>query len=121
MTTLTLTPDTLVLELGGADRVLSLKSRLTVPLTAIGEAAVVERARIDPLRAIRAPGTHLPGVVASGTFYTRGRRVFANIREGRPALVLRLRGHRYHELIVRTDDVEADLARVRTALAGVTS
>ncbi|WP_045234735.1 hypothetical protein [Deinococcus pimensis] len=121
MTNLTLTPDTLVLDLGRADRLLSLhlRSTLSVPLTSITDAHVDDEARVDWKRALKAPGTHVPGVVAAGTFYEEGRRVFANLREGQPALVLRLRGEHYDEIVVRTDDVHADLARVLAAIEEV--
>ncbi|SMB85545.1 hypothetical protein [Deinococcus hopiensis] len=116
MITLTFGPNTLILDVMGLDRLWSLKSHLELPLSHIQQVRVEEQAAIPWKEGLRAPGTHLPGVLAAGTFYTHGRKVFADIREGQPALVLELHHESYDQLIFQTDDLQADLLRIREAL-----
>ena len=117
MITLTCTPDTLDLDVRGADKLWSLKSKLSIPLAHVRQVRIDDAARLHWLDGIKAPGTHVPGVIAAGTFYRHGRKLFADIREGQPALVIELRDDRYDELIIQTQDVQGDLIRVRAALA----
>lgn len=54
------------------------------------------------LRGVRAPGTHIPGVLAIGTWRSTGATDFAIIRRHRPAVVIDLDGHPEFQRIVLT-------------------
>ncbi|MBW1638854.1 MULTISPECIES: hypothetical protein [Microbacterium] len=54
------------------------------------------------LRGIRAPGTHIPGVLAAGTWQSASGKDFVLIRRRRPSVVIDLVGAEYERLILTT-------------------
>jgi hypothetical protein len=111
--------DTLYLEVQGWDKLWALKSRLTIPLHH------VRAVRADPEVArgwwhgIRAPGTHLPGVITAGTFYQDGKRVFWDVHQPENTIVLDLEDERYDQLVVEVHDPAGVVGRIKAALGGV--
>jgi len=108
---------TLHLEVKGMDKLWALKSSLDVPL------AHVRGVRRDPeiargwYKGLRAPGMHIPGVIAAGTFYRDGKRVFWDVHRAENTLVIELADERYDALIVEVADPDATAARIREASA----
>src|SRR5687768_12512622 len=104
MVTMTLTADTLVLEVQGWDRLWSLKSRLEIALVNI------RGVRADPAiargwwKGFKAPGTHLPGVIIAGTFYQDGKRIFWDVRNPEQTIVINLNDEAYDQIIVEVAD-----------------
>ena len=72
MTEVELTRDTLIVHVRGMDRLWSLKSRLEIPLPHVLGAEVDPDVAQGWRKGLRAPGTHLPGVITAGTFYQEG-------------------------------------------------
>lgn len=106
--------DHLLIKLEGVDRVAAMKGSLVVPYSTIASAAVASPewpAVVTPWRL----GTHLPGVVAKGTFREwNGRRRFLDIDRGtKHALKLQLHGHPDY------DEVELDVADAPQVVAAV--
>ena len=110
--------DVAVLEVRGWSKLWALKSRLEIPL------ANVRGVRADPQAArgwwkgIRAPGTHIPGVIAAGTFYRDGKRVFWDVRDPERTIVIELADDDYDELIVEVADPAAEVGRIQGAREG---
>jgi hypothetical protein len=106
-----------VFEVQGWDRLWALKSRLEIPL------ANVRGVRADPdvargwWKGIRAPGTHIPGVIVAGTFYHQGKRIFWDVKDPERTIVVELADDRYDELIVEVADPAAEVARLAAARA----
>ena len=79
MVDLSISGGNLVLHVRGADKLWAFKSSLEIPLAHINEI------RADPAIAhgwwhgIRMPGTSIPGVLTTGTFYQDGKRVFWDV------------------------------------------
>ena len=117
MVEITLTDNTLHLEVQGLDKLWALKSRLTIPL------AHVQAVRADPEVArgwwhgIRAPGTQLPGVITAGTFYQQGKRVFWDVHAPENTIVLDLEDERYDQLIVEVADPAGVVRQIEAALS----
>ena len=94
----------LTLELEGWDRLWAFKSRLEIPQ------ANIRGVRADPevarglWKGIRAPGTHVPGVIIAGTYYKKGQRVFWDVKDPQKAIVIDLADERYNQLIVEVED-----------------
>jgi hypothetical protein len=117
MVELSLGPGVLILDVQGWSQLWALKSRLEIPLENI------RGARADPeiarswWKGIRAPGTHIPGVIVAGTFYHAGKRVFWDVRDAERTIVIELRDERYDQLIVEVADPMAAVSKIESVLA----
>jgi hypothetical protein len=111
-----LTEDALIVHVRGMDRLWALKSRLEIPL------AHVVGAEIDPevaqgwRKSIRAPGTHVPGVITAGTFYQEGERVFWDVHDPESTVVIHLKDDLYARLVIEVDDPPSTAAAIQRAL-----
>jgi hypothetical protein len=111
-----LTGDALIVHVRGMDRLWALKSRLEIPL------AHVVGAEIDPevtqgwRKGIRAPGTHVPGVITAGTFYQEGERVFWDVHDPESTVVIHLKDDLYARLVIEVDDPASTAAAIQGAL-----
>ena len=105
-----------MLHVRGADKLWAFKSSLEIPLVHIAGV------RTDPevvrgwYHGIRMPGTNVPGVIAAGTFYQDGKRVFWDVHDPNKTIVIDLHDERYNELVVEVDDPQAALALIQSAL-----
>jgi hypothetical protein len=109
--------DTLVVEIEGADKLWALKSRLAIPLAHV-RGATADPGILHEPKGIRAPGTHLPGVITAGTFYVDGERVFWDVHEAAKAIVIELSDERYARLVVQVADPAATVALIERAIQG---
>src|SRR5215472_16363616 len=78
---ITLTPDTLIIGIEGTDKFWALKSRLQVPLANVAAVAPAESEAREWLHGIRVGGTHMPGVISAGRFYSHGKWVFWDVHD----------------------------------------
>ncbi len=106
--------ENLVVKLGIVDTMLSVRSTMRFPLTA------VERVYFDPYvgdepRGIKAPGTHLPGVVTKGTFHSQGVKTFWNVWRGTSAVVVELSGQKFDRLVIDHNEPEAVVQQIEAA------
>lgn len=106
--------DTLVVEIEGMDKLWALKSRLEIPLANV-RGATVDPGVIKEPKGIRAPGSHLPGVITAGTFHIDGERVFWDVRDAAKTVVIELHNERYARLIVQVADPRAAVALIERA------
>ena len=117
MTEITVADGNLIFEVEGLDKLWSLRSHLRIPM------AHVARVYADPEIAqhwwlgLRMMGTHVPGVIAAGTFYQHGDWVFWDVHHPENAVVVELHDERYKKLIVEVSDPAETVARVQAALA----
>ena len=115
MVEITVADGHVVFDVQGWDQLWALKSRLEIPL------ANVRGVRADPdvargwWKGIKAPGTHLPGVIVAGTFYQDGKRIFWDVKDPERTIVVELADDRYDELIVEVEDPAAEVARLHAA------
>ncbi|MEV1045679.1 hypothetical protein [Streptomyces sp. NPDC049916] len=105
----------LVVEMEGLDKLWALKSRLTIPLAHV-RGATMDPGILGEPKGIRAPGTHVPGVITAGTFHRDGEKVFWAVRDAQKAVVVELTGaERFTRLVVEVDDPRAAVALVEQA------
>ena len=71
-------------------------------------------------KGLRAPGTHVPGVIIAGTFYQEGKRVFWDVKDPEKTIVINLADERYDELIVEVADPAEEVQRIQNAILGGT-
>jgi hypothetical protein len=104
MTEVEIAEDALIVHVKGMDRLFSLKSRLEIPLRHVLGAEVDPDVAQGWRKGLRAPGTHLPGVITAGTFYQEGNRVFWDVHDPEKAIVIRLGDERYARLVIEVED-----------------
>src|SRR5690554_449402 len=104
----------LIVTVRGLHVLWALRRRLEIPLGHIRE---VRRADPDIIergwKGIRAPGTHVPGVIVAGTYYRRGEKHFWDVSDARRAIIMDLHGESYDRLIVEVADPEGTIAMIR--------
>ncbi|WP_127509359.1 hypothetical protein [Actinoplanes solisilvae] len=105
----------LVVEIEGLDKLWSLKSSLTIPLVNV-RGATADPGMVKEPKGLRAPGTHLPGVITAGTFHQDGERVFWDVRDGARAVVIELADERYARLVIEVADPAATVALIEGAI-----
>lgn len=105
----------LVVEMAGLDKLWSLKSSLIIPLANVRGATVDPGIVKDP-KGVRAPGTHVPGVITAGTFHLDGERVFWDVRDAARAIVIELRDEQYARLVIQVDDPRTTVELIEKSL-----
>jgi len=114
MTKLSVTEGEVTIEVQGWDKLWSLKSRLEIPL----EHVIDVRLSDDPIEGIRAPGTHIPGVITAGTFVLEGNSVFWDVHDPAKTIAIDLRDERYSKLIIEVADPTEAISALKQALFG---
>ncbi|MDB5745243.1 MAG: hypothetical protein JWP72_91 [Massilia sp.] len=66
---------------------------------------------------LRIPGTHIPFVVAAGTFLKRGDRQFVYTRRRLQTVVIELADNEWTRLVIGVPDAQAEAARINAAAA----
>jgi len=107
MVDLSIESGNLVMRVEGADKLWSFKSSLEIPLQHVRGAHGDTSIARSWYHGIRAPGTHVPGVITAGTFYQHGQRVFWDVHNPDRTIVIQLHDERYDELIVEVADPKA--------------
>ena len=103
--------DTVTVRLPRASKIAGLLRDQVVPRDAVTGVDVVPDG-LAAARGLRAPGLAVPGRRKVGTWRGRGVRRLVDVRRGQPAVLLRLRGQRYDEILVGADDAAAVAARL---------
>jgi hypothetical protein len=92
---------------------------LEIPIhNVIGARPATEEAR-SWLHGMRLGGTHIPGVISAGRFYTDGQLVFWDVHDPDKAIAIQLRDERYDRLVLEVENPEQEVTRVEQATAGV--
>jgi hypothetical protein len=114
VTTVRTSDDKLVVDIKGWDQVWALKRRLEISLDHI----TGMRAATDEVpRGVCIPGTHVPGVIAAGTFYDMGEKVFWAVHDSGRAIAIDLHDEDYSMLILEVADPDATICDIRRAIA----
>ncbi|MFF7552880.1 hypothetical protein ACFZA9_08290 [Streptomyces olivaceus] len=108
--------DDLVVVIEGFDKLWAFKGSLTIPLANVRGVTADPGIATDP-KGIRAPGSHVPGVITAGTFHQDGEKVLWDVRDASKAVVIELADERYARLVLQVDDPRAAVALVEKALA----
>lgn len=98
--------------LKGFDKVLALRSSITVP---IGHVRGATRAPDTLPHGLRLPGTWLPGLVKAGSFYNGTWRSIA-VHDVKRAVNIELDHEHYAALIVEVEDPAATVAAINAAI-----
>jgi hypothetical protein len=114
MPTLAIIDGALTVSLSGAEKFSALSGNLSFPISHV-QSVLVDDNVVDHL-GLRAPGVHLPGVFAAGTYYHDGDRQFVYWHKDEIAVVINLTDEKYDRLIVGVSgtlaDADAEVARL---------
>lgn len=108
-----ITGDSLIVDIEGADRLWALKTRLEIPLANIVAVGPAETEARKWLHGMRLGGTHIPGVISAGRFYSQGEWVFWDVHDPAKAIGIELRDEHYSKLIIEADNPEDQIKRIR--------
>jgi hypothetical protein len=103
-------------DVEGADQLWALKSQLRIPLAHVVGAAEAEGEAREWLHGMRLGGTHVPGVISAGRFYSQGKWVFWDVHHPAKAISIELRDENYGRLVIEADDPAGQIARIREAV-----
>jgi hypothetical protein len=106
--------DELVVTLNDLEKAGAMRGDVHVPASAVR----LVRVSTNPFRELqgmRAPGTGIPGVIALGTWRSKGAKDFAAVYRGGPAVVVELAGAEFRRLIVSAHDAVAVADRLSVA------
>lgn len=106
----------LVVVIEGLDKLWAFKGGLTIPLANVRGATADPGIATEP-KGIRAPGSHVPGVITAGTFHQDGEKVFWHVKDPSKAVVVELADEEYVRLVLQVDDPRATVALVENALS----
>ena len=63
------------------------------------------------------PGTHIPGIIAAGTFLHQNKRIFWDVHHAENALIFELEHDDYDELIIEVENPAAVLELLKPTKA----
>jgi hypothetical protein len=112
--------DTVIFTVEGWHKLWAFRSELRIPC------AHIKSARHDPeaarARGLRAPGTHVPGLLKAGTFYLDGlfdhKPSFFDVQHQQNTVVVELADEHYARLIIEVENPAAVVARLTALAAG---
>lgn len=112
----TITSDTLLLDIEGADKVWSLKSHLELALSHITGVNTDVDVVNQWYHGLKSPGTSIPHVITAGTFYQDGKRVFWDIHHPEKAVIITLEDEIYSELVIEVENPDIFVEQLRRAI-----
>lgn len=107
--------DTLIVDIEGLHKLWALKSRLQIPLANVRGATADPGAITDP-KGLRAPGTHVPGLITAGTFHLDGDRIFWDVHDPAKTVVIELADEDYLRLVIEVPDPRATVTLIERSL-----
>jgi hypothetical protein len=108
--------DDMVVQLSSLERIVTLRQGLRVPIRSIVGVTVDSGVGAEP-KGIRSPGTHVPGLLTSGTYLRDGVKTFWHITRGTRAVVISLKDADVHRVIVDVTDPHGVAAQINRARA----
>jgi hypothetical protein len=116
MPQLEITESELIVHLDEWEQFFSFIHKVKVPLAQI--VSVRENNGLDDLKlGWRLPGTHVPFLIAAGTFISKGARQFVYRRRGLQTVVIDLEGHEWARLIIGMNNAAEEALRVESAIS----
>ena len=94
--------DLLQIKFSTTEKILAIHGSLEIPLSHIVQATGM---MLEPTwMQIKMPGTHLPGIIKAGTYYTNRGKEFWYLTRGNEVLRLELQGESYDRIILGVKD-----------------
>lgn len=119
MPQLELTDRELIVHLGKWEKLMALHPDVRVPMAQVrGATDDAGFGGVGGFKlGVRVPGTHIPFVVAAGTFLQGGDRQFVCTRRKLQTIVIEIADHKWTRLVIGVRDARAEAARINAAVA----
>jgi len=114
--TVTINGDKVVFELHGIDKILAIKSSITVPLRHI-KSVSTEKVDWKPLKHLKVAGSFMPGVVKDGRYLTSDGLMFFEMRHTNKCITVILDNETYGKIIFEVDGKESIAKMTNDAIA----
>ncbi len=114
--TVTINGDKVVFELHGIDKILAIKSSITVPLRHI-KSVSTEKVDWKPLKHLKVAGSFMPGVVKDGRYLTSDGLMFFEMRHTNKCVTVILDNETYGKIIFEVDGKESIAKMINDAIA----
>ena len=113
MVSLTSEDSTFIFEIKGWHKIWALESKIRVTKEQIIK-AYQNKEEFTFWKGFRMPGTEIPGYIAAGTFYKKGRN-FWDVMNKNKAIIIELNNHYYKRLIIEVENPEEMLQLLNTS------
>lgn len=104
MVDITVHEDTAIFDIKGFHKVWAFKKLLKIPVKHIVGVHHAAHRKKEFWKGWRVIGTHIPGVIAAGTFKHEGKTIFWDTSRGDNTIVVELANEHYDELVIDVDD-----------------
>ncbi len=105
MVSVTFNNGNFIFDIKGFHKIWALKSSIHVPQQNIIKAYQDDQ-EFTFWKGLRMPGTEIPGIIAAGTFYKKGKN-FWDVMRKENAIVVTLKNHSYKKLIIEVENPES--------------
>ncbi len=116
MPRLELTDRELIVHLTAWESIWSLRRSFRVPLAHV-RGATEDSGFGGSALGLRIPGTHVPGLIAAGTFIKESDRQFVYTMRRLQTIVIELAGNEWTRLVIGVPDARSEAARINGAVA----
>lgn len=120
MASIVVTPDRLLVRMRGLRVLWAFKRGFDIPLGHVRGATLDDGIFHEP-KGLRAPGLHVPGYVAVGSFRRQGEWTFWEVKSRDRAVVVELTGERYARLVLEAEDPRGAVDRINAGIAAATT
>jgi hypothetical protein len=100
MTSVQIKDDTLHVKMNALETIFALRRKFEIPLENVREIQQEDLSLAKLYRGIRAPGTHIPGLIVAGTYYKDDQRTFWNVRRGQDIITVDLAEDEHYDRLV---------------------
>jgi hypothetical protein len=107
--------DNLIFTLTGVDKVLALKSKLTIPLKRVKSVSTAT-ADWNYFKMLKVAGTKIPKVVVDGRFLSKEGLLFYEMHDPNKCITVELENEKYKKVIFEVPDKETTAKMIQEAL-----
>ena len=100
MTTLQIKDGTLHVKMNPLETIFALRHKFEIPLENVRRVQAEDLSLTKLYQGIRAPGTHVPGLIVAGTYYKDNQRIFWNVRRGQDIITIDLAEDEHYDRLV---------------------
>lgn len=108
----------LVFKISGADKFLSIKSRLVIPLSHVKSVSTQRAKWWRNLSELRIGGARIPNIVKDGRYLSRGKFYFYVMHDPDRCVTIDLNNELYSAIIFQVADKEAMARKIRAKIKG---
>jgi hypothetical protein len=109
--------DKLILKVEGMDKLWSLRSQLSIPLSDIINVYSDPGIAHEWWRGMKVMGSRIPGLIEAGTFLQQGKQVFWDVENPDQTIVLDLAHENYQQIVIQVENPEEAIRQIKEAIA----